>query len=681
MPGFTGRQLVLVKAVLAGPRGASFSVGTGYFVTADLVLTASHVVPEQGRTDLEVRLEKDDWRKAEPVWRDASLDAALLRITPPLADTPEVTWVETDFDANVAWQSSGYPDAGKVIQDDKPFWKTVGLDGVVKAHGGGGQGPKELELTVDAPPKAAGWAGISGAPVFVGEFLAGFIKEVPESFEGGRLAATPAASLLQSAGFRLALSPPWLETPSQGVWVLVVLAETKKGQLADWVDGALVKHSKMLGETLGTGPIPKAFRVSITEALASPGHWLRFVQALCAAPIAVFDATGFEAAVMLALGVRSVVRRGVTLTSTAAALTPAHFSQMPFNIQETKLIYHGSEAEPKDVKHPLNMIAAAIKKGWQELSSQPSYLDLPAYDAVRCPYPTTDSEGQSAVERLLMLCSFDQCHTPNWLCVVNALAAYFPGRQAVRMLDVDSPRLVGQALYEGIRWARTCVVDWTGWRANVFFELGVRLACADIGPVGLIEQAEAAAAAEPSALTQRLRLMTLFGPASYRKDQEGDSIARALRVHEEIVSQRPPTISVRQLPHDATYRACLGRFEWKSEHITIEPHELLRTSIEAPFGKDRQARGRSPILFSANAEYSKDLDRSVKERWIAAWYYLASRYPEARRAEDPGLRAMLRKLANDVLQFGLSDPSEDHLKALRDEIYDVLDQLEEFDKR
>src|SRR6185312_7182993 len=275
MPGFTGRQLVLVKAVLAGPRGASFSVGTGYFVTADLVLTASHVVPEQGRTDLEVRLEKDDWRKAEPVWRDASLDAALLRITPPLADTPEVTWVETDFDANVAWQSSGYPDAGKVIQDDKPFWKTVGLDGVVKAHGGGGQGPKELELTVDAPPKAAGWAGISGAPVFVGEFLAGFIKEVPESFEGGRLAATPAASLLQSAGFRLALSPPWLETPSQGVWVLVVLAETKKGQLADWVDGALVKHSKMLGETLGTGPIPKAFRVSITEALASPGHWLR----------------------------------------------------------------------------------------------------------------------------------------------------------------------------------------------------------------------------------------------------------------------------------------------------------------------------------------------------------------------------------------------------------------------
>jgi hypothetical protein len=677
MPGFAPRRLVLVKAVLAGARGEAFSVGTGYFVTADLVLTASHVVPEQGRTGLEVRLEDaGEWHEAEPVWRDVSLDAVLLRIATPLPDTPEVAWVEADFDANAPWESSGYPDAGKVIQDDKPLWKTVGLDGTLKAYGGGGQGSKELELTVDAPPKATGWAGISGAPVFVGERLAGFIKEVPESFQGGRLAATPATSLLQSAGFRLILSPPWLETPPSGVWVLVVLAERGRAQLADWVDGALVKHSKVLEEALGAGPIPKARRVRITDALASPGHWLRFVQALCAAPVAIFDATGFESAVMLALGVRSVVRRGVTLTSTAETLTPAHLSQMPFNIQETKLIYHGSEVDPNDVKHPLNMIAAAIKKGWQELSSQPSYLDLPAYDAVRCPYPSA-----VAVERLLMLCSFDKSHTPNWLYVVNTLAAHFPDRPAARMLDIDSPRLVGQALYEGIRWARTCVVDWTGWRANVFFEMGVRLACADVGPVGLIEQSEAAAAAEPGAPTQRLLLMTLFGPSPYRKDEDDNSIDDALLIHKKIVEQRPPAISVSQLPHDATYRACLDRFEWKSEHITIEPHELLRTSIEAPFGKDRQARGLSPILFSANAEYSKDLGRSVKERWIAAWYYLANRYPEARWSEDPGLRATLLNLANEVLLFGLPDPSEDHLKALRDRIYNVIDQLEKLDKR
>ena len=43
---------------------------------------------------------------------------------------------------------------------------------------------------------------------------------------------------------------------------------------------------------------------------------------LCLAPIAIFDATDFEPAVMLALGVRAVVRRGVTLTSIADELTP-----------------------------------------------------------------------------------------------------------------------------------------------------------------------------------------------------------------------------------------------------------------------------------------------------------------------------------------------------------------------
>ena len=178
---------------------------------------------------------------------------------------------------------------------------------------------------------------------------------------------------------------------------------------------------------------------------------------------------------MVALGVRAVVRRGVTLTSTADFLTPTQLSQLPFNIQETKLIqHHGLRDAPTDVKHPLNMIFAAIKKGWQELKSQPQYLDLPAYDAVRCPFPTTDAEGQRADRRPLVLCPFGKGHEPNWLHLANALAVRYPNRKAARMLELASPRLVGQALYEGIRWARTCVVDWTGWRANVFFELGVR---------------------------------------------------------------------------------------------------------------------------------------------------------------------------------------------------------------
>jgi hypothetical protein len=683
--GFVSQQLVLVRVGVTAERGKSFSVGTGYFVTADLVLTAGHVVPEHAVTDLKVRTEQDgEWRTAAlpPVWRDTVLDAVLLRVEPALPEAPKVAWVETEFDADAQWHSSGYPAAGRIEDEGKALWKTVGLSGKLQAHGGGGQGRRELELTVDAPPPAEQWSGISGAPVFVGERLAGFITEVPKSFQGGRLAAIPATALFLNHGFRLALSPSWLEPLPQGVWVMVVLSESKKGKvgLGEWTDNALSYHAKALEPVVGLGIKPKALRVSINDALQSPGHWLHFVKALCSAPIAIFDATGFEAAVMLALGVRSAVRRGVTITSTADVLTPEQLKQLPFNIQETKLIHHGSGYAPADPRHPLKAIGESIKKGWQELESQPNYLDLPAYDAVRCPYPAPDADGNSAIERILVLCPFSPDHAPNWLHLANALVARYPNRQAARMLEVTSPRLVGQALYEGIRWARTCVVDWTAWRANVFFEMGVRTACADVGPVCLIEASTAEAALSAGAPLARRQLMALFVPAVYRIDPNDDAIANALAVHDAIVNDQVPPVGEGALPHDAAFRTCRDYFEWKQEHITIEPHELLRSTIEAPFGKDPQAGGRSPLLFSANADYSRELDRSVKERWIAAWYYLNHRYPRTRWAEDRGLRAALRKLGNDVLQFGLPSPKEPHLVALRDEIFDVLDELDGLDQ-
>jgi hypothetical protein len=154
-----------------------------------------------------------------------------------------------------------------------------------------------------------------------------------------------------------------------------------------------------------------------------------------------------------------------------------------------------------------------------------------------------------------------------------------------------------------------------------------------------------------------------------------------LQAHDAIVGQRPPALATSRLPHDATYCMCRDAFEWKLEHTTVEPHELLRSSIEAPFGKDPQAAGRSPLLFSTNPDYNRELDRSVKERWIAAWYYLAQRHPKSRWVEDRALRDALRRLGNDVLQFGLPAPTEAHLVALRNQIYDTIDELDELDQQ
>ena len=706
MAGLDRHRLVLITAVVSAPGGDTLSLGTGYLVAPDLVLTASHVLPLDGVTAVEVRVE-DGGGKADahpqPVWRDAPHDAMLLRLKQPLDQPgPPPDWLDTFLDADADWQSSGYPAAANAEEQGRLISKTVGLSGRLQALGGQGEGERELDLVVAGASSPEGWAGVSGAPVFVGGRLAGLIKEVPLGFSGGRLAGVPAATLLLDHGFRLALATPWLDPLPTGAWVLVLECEAQRGRagLAEWVDGALSsdKTRKALEAGIG-GPLrPKALRVPIEEALATPGRWLQFVRALCAAPIAVVDATGFEPAVMLALGVRAVVRRGVTLTSTADLLGTEQLSKLPFNIQETRLLHHGDGYLPQDTRHPLVAIPAAILRGWQELEAQPSYLDLPAYDAVRCPYPATDADGRSAVARMLVLCPFGESYAPNWLALSNALLRHYPASEVARMLDITSPRLVGQALYEGIRWAKTCIADWTGWRPNVFFELGVRLACADFGPVALIAQTDLAASAAKGAKAQHGLLVRLFQPQGYslaaRPKQRGakaaamgavenaaDAIDCALHGHDAVVARAVAAAPLDALPHDATFRTCRDHFDWRQEHITTLPHDWLRSSIEAPFGKDPQADGRMPLLFSANPAYSRDLDHSIKERWIAAWYYLSQRYPRSQWAEDGALREGLRKLGNDVLLSGLATPTEIHLVALRKQVQATLAELDDLDVR
>ena len=72
-------------------------VGTGYFVTPNLVLTASHVVPS-GYDSIAVRVEAGAprWRRGgRVVWRDEKLDAALIYVDEPLPATlAPVTWAE-----------------------------------------------------------------------------------------------------------------------------------------------------------------------------------------------------------------------------------------------------------------------------------------------------------------------------------------------------------------------------------------------------------------------------------------------------------------------------------------------------------------------------------------------------------------------------------------------------------
>jgi hypothetical protein len=685
MPGPDPRRLALVTWTVQAGAGQDASagetrVGTGYFVTASLVLTA---VPDDFDTPVSIRVEEGEprWRENGRVkWRDATLDAALIQVSPPLpTDIVAVTWSEDLPAQNVLWNSTGYPEASLVDAEMRQAErKSAGLQGTLYVSGGGGQGRKELDLGVADPPAMKDWAGASGAPVFVGDALVGLVKST--GFDGRRFHGTPAMSLRQNVGFRLETEPAWLEYPRSGPWLLALVSET--GSEEDFlvaIKGSLERHEELIAKAMDE-PLhtDRILPVRLNEALQTPVRWLQFVQALCVAPLMIADVTGFEPGIMLALGVRAVVRRGVTLASTSNSLDDAEFVALPFNIQEAKLISHGdsdSSITDEDPRYSLNIIARTLLSGIRELKSNPRYLDLPAYDAVRCPAPELPLDQQRAREAVLVLCSFHEEYAPHWHKLLFALARQYPMKRTVRMRDVVSPRLVGQALYEQIRWTTTCVVDWSHWRSNVFFELGVRLACSKIEPVCLLEASDAT-----PQLAQMTKLSLLLGPTRYALADVRPALQQALKVHEQHKAlndgdEIPPRAETR-IPFNGTYQASLAAFEFTQERVTM-PHDLLRFSNEAMLGKDRQRTGETPVLFSANPKFNAALSRSARERWIAAWLYLCNRYPGSELRSNKLLAREIRQLGETLLQEVRDDQGEAFISELRGQVLDLIDSLDD----
>ncbi|HEX8650036.1 MAG TPA: serine protease [Pyrinomonadaceae bacterium] len=700
MAGLDIKRLALIHSKVKTSSGDEHVYGTGYFVTTELVLTASHVLSKGLPELIEVRPgahahgRESSWVEAEPkpVWENAKLDAALIRVVQPISeDVPLPDWGDMDFQKNQDWDSVAYPDASSEETQNGTEFKTSGLRGTLYAHGGGGQGTRELELGVE--DEATLWAGISGAPVFVGEKLVGIIKSSFSSFEQRRLAAVPVEFLRRDPDFRKAIAPKWLQPFPQKTWVLILNQENKYPELTDTVKAAISNRSEDIERTAGRPLEDEPRVVSVTDALESPERLFQFIQAICAAPIMVFDVTDFEPAVMMFLGIRAVVRRGVTLTTTNKSLNESLLSELPFNIQETKLI-DLSEEEIGSPKHPLNWIGSAIVKGLTQLQSHPNYLDLPAYNAVRCPEPKDFAGKPLTKDKALMLCSFHKHYTEHyWKYVANKIVKKAAPKTLERMLDISSPRLVGLALYESIRWTPCCIIDWTQWRPNVFFELGVRLACSDIGPISLIEEGEilderndigeanttASAPTEetgskPPILNQRHQLIRLLAPTKYKLQGPIEPFDKAFRRYDAIINDQDVSIDDSAIAHNAIYRAIVNSYFWQQEPISRLPHEELSANVQAQLGKDPQKQGRSQVLFSSNPEFAKELRRNVQERWIAAWYYLKGRYAMEEFRSNAELRKQLTTLGEEVAQWLSKTPDYDRIY---NEIIEVIDDLGE----
>ena len=346
---------------------------------------------------------------------------------------------------------------------------------------------------------------------------------------------------------------------------------------------------------------PRPLLLCSEEALAGEAEVGDAVRALCAADIVIADVTGYDPGVLLLLGIRAAVRRGVTITCTKQADVPALWKSVPFNLKELKLV------SQSHTKHGLEQLVAALRSGLSQLVNSDRYLDLPVYDYVRA----NDPDGETLESaRVLVLRAFKDGDEDRPLFLDNRIGSALRQRLGLKkaprveaVIDQASPRLAGQRLYEAIRHWHTCVVDLTWWRANVLFELGVRLAVRSERTYCIIDES---AEGDKTFAGSRGVLRKLLQPFSY--DLQTDSFAEA------FAASTRPWFYAAVVHHFRTGQDRLGLEEFLEGTAPLKPGDDLLQDVDI-----RQ------LYASDNRDYWDELKQSSLEMRCAAWYYLAER--------------------------------------------------------
>ncbi|HEY0553291.1 MAG TPA: hypothetical protein VGG20_03440, partial [Thermoanaerobaculia bacterium] len=354
----------------------------------------------------------------------------------------------------------------------------------------------------------------------------------------------------------------------------------------------------------------KPQEIALAKALSSTVQYERAVRALCGSEIVIFDLTGYESAAMLLLGIRSVVRRGVTV-----AVTSRHTSLLPFNVASLNPV-------PIDANYVENQ-ARALEAGFSGLVTLPDrYLDLPAYDAVRA--VGEDYRIRNPEEEILVLRWFDEQYArlAGDEILKNRLETEWQGSKVVTTLDSRSPQLVEQRLYAAIRRDRLCVADWTAARANVFFEIGVRLAVSANDPVFVLceEQPEGWIDDDksrwPKAPDPWLgTLEHLFGVTRF-SSQDSEALNTRLREYESAPAQC-------LLSRGRTYAVVSEAID-RTQEPGGQPIESWLLSQAELLAGPAVEEGDVPVLYGEILK--EQVRRAAAEHTLAAWYYLDGRF-------------------------------------------------------
>jgi hypothetical protein len=386
--------------------------------------------------------------------------------------------------------------------------------------------------------------------------------------------------------------------------------------------------------------------LQVQRAFESQASVTAAIDALCKAELAVFDLTGFQPGVLLLLGIRAVARRGVTLSSIGGTYIVGGQLAIPFNLQLLNLAAHSrdQEDEGKGLR-PWELLAEKIKNGYRELADLPHYLDLPAYESVR--QLGVESSAYRPIqydEKVLVLCPFSPEYTRrNWK---RFLEAELPGKlmqrlrragkvvddppRLERLLDLKTPRLVAQTLFESIRLVDMCIIDWTELRPNVMFEAGVRLATNALAAVHIVEQTEPGVSGPRSTLAHVAALWKLFAPIAYRC-KVGDTAP-----YEEMITCFEASLAASNGGHPGFVYTAVGTALDRRSHPAALPLvvELMRAA-NILASDDEESTGISPILFhEVNKQLVAEAYEAAADRRLAAWLFLTRRYSPEEIAGD-----------------------------------------------
>lgn len=376
-------------------------------------------------------------------------------------------------------------------------------------------------------------------------------------------------------------------------WCLVLKPPATEFEWSVHARLALEEASKDFGN-LNVEPLV----LSADDALDGEAAIRGAVRALCAADVVIADVTRYDPCLLFLLGIRAAVRRSVTIACTQQDLSADLRKDLPFNLKELNLVsFHEQKRGHFD-------LVKALLAGLTESHTSTRYLDLPVYDYVR---EDAADDAPRPSPSVLFLRAFENYSAARELFVQRRVrqALRLPNARLKAVIDQTSPRLAGQRLYEAIRHWNACVVDLTWWRANVLFELGVRLAVRPAGTYCLIDKS---VAGDTTFEGSRAKLNALLQPASYKAST--NTFPQALAAPERAIYET----AVRH------FRRAQDRYGEQVDVMLVRADAIMRSHSDP-----LQKVDPSPLYARDNDAYHAEVQHSVFEQLCAAWYYLADR--------------------------------------------------------